>query len=46
MPFPWYTKVTRDDVLAIKAYLFSLQPVHTRRASRTAWCSHSTSAPQ
>jgi mono/diheme cytochrome c family protein len=22
-PFPWYTKVTRDDVLAIKAYLFS-----------------------
>jgi mono/diheme cytochrome c family protein len=28
MPFPWYTKVTRDDVLAIKAYLFSLAPVH------------------
>ena len=24
MPFPWYTKVTRDDALAIKAYLFSL----------------------
>ncbi len=23
-PFPWYTKVTKDDVLAIKAYLFSL----------------------
>jgi mono/diheme cytochrome c family protein len=23
-PFPWYTNVTRDDVLAIKAYLFSL----------------------
>ena len=28
MPFPWYTKVTRDDVLAIKAYLFTLEPVH------------------
>jgi mono/diheme cytochrome c family protein len=28
MPFPWYTKVTRDDALAIKAYLFSLSPVH------------------
>ncbi len=31
MPFPWYTKVTRDDVLAIKAYLFSLPPVHAPR---------------
>jgi mono/diheme cytochrome c family protein len=30
MPYPWYTKVTRDDVLAIKAYLFSLQPVHNK----------------
>jgi mono/diheme cytochrome c family protein len=29
MPYPYYTKVTRDDVLAIKAYLFSLQPVHS-----------------
>ena len=28
MPFPWYTIVTRDDVLAIKAYLFSVPPVH------------------
>ena len=27
-PFPWYTKVTRDDALAIKAYLFTLKPVH------------------
>jgi mono/diheme cytochrome c family protein len=27
-PYPWFTKVTRDDVLAIKAYLFSLSPVH------------------
>jgi len=31
MPYPWYTKVTRDDALAIKAYLFSLQPVHAPR---------------
>ena len=27
-PFPWYTKVNKDDVLAIKAYLFSLEPVN------------------
>jgi mono/diheme cytochrome c family protein len=31
MPYPWYTKVTRDDVMAIKAYLFSLAPVHAPR---------------
>jgi mono/diheme cytochrome c family protein len=31
MPFPWYTHVSRDDVLAIKAYLFSLAPVHSAR---------------
>jgi mono/diheme cytochrome c family protein len=31
MPYPWFTKVTRDDALAIKAYLFSLQPVHAPR---------------
>jgi mono/diheme cytochrome c family protein len=31
MPYPWYTKVTRDDVLAIKAYLFTLKPVHSPR---------------
>ncbi len=31
MPFPWYTKVRRDDALAIKAYLFSLQPVDAPR---------------
>ena len=29
MPYPWYTKVTREDVLAIKAYLMSLKPVHS-----------------
>jgi mono/diheme cytochrome c family protein len=27
-PFQWYTRITRDDALAIKAYLFSLPPVH------------------
>jgi mono/diheme cytochrome c family protein len=26
-PYPWFTKMTRDDVLAIKAYLDSLRPV-------------------
>jgi mono/diheme cytochrome c family protein len=31
MPYPWYTKVTRDDALAIKAYLFSLTPVNAPR---------------
>ena len=31
MPYPWYTKVTRDDALAIKAYLFSLEPVNAPR---------------
>jgi mono/diheme cytochrome c family protein len=30
-PFPWYTKVTREDALAIKAYLFSLPPVHAKQ---------------
>ena len=25
-PFPWYTKVKKEDVLAIKAYLFSIPP--------------------
>ena len=28
LPYPWFTHVTRDDVMAIKAYLFSLAPVH------------------
>jgi mono/diheme cytochrome c family protein len=31
MPFPWYAKVTDSDALAIKAYLFSLKPVHAPR---------------
>jgi mono/diheme cytochrome c family protein len=28
MPFPWYTNMTRQDAMAIKAYLFSLKPIH------------------
>ena len=30
-PFPWYTKITREDALAIKAYLFSLPPENSPR---------------
>lgn len=30
-PFPWFTKVKKEDVKAIKAYLFSLKPVHAPR---------------
>ena len=32
MPFTSYTKMTRGDVMAIKAYLFSLKPVYAPRA--------------
>jgi len=32
MPFTSYTKMTRSDVMAIKAYLFSLKPVYAPRA--------------
>jgi mono/diheme cytochrome c family protein len=28
MPYQWLTRVTKDDVAAIKAYLFSLPPAH------------------
>ena len=31
MPYPWYASVKRDDILAIKAYLFSLKPIHAPR---------------
>lgn len=31
MPYTSYTKMTRDDVLAIKTYLFSLKPVYSPR---------------
>jgi mono/diheme cytochrome c family protein len=38
MPFTSYTKVKRDDVLAIKSYLFSLKPIHSeRRADKLAF---------
>jgi mono/diheme cytochrome c family protein len=30
MPYPTYTKMSREDALAIKAYLFSLKPVETQ----------------
>ena len=30
-PYTWYTKVTRDDVLAIRAYLNTLDPVRAER---------------
>jgi mono/diheme cytochrome c family protein len=35
MPFPWYTIVTREDVLAIKAYLFTQAPQHNPRPPNT-----------
>lgn len=31
MPFPWYTKVTREDVMAIKAFLMAQPAVHKVR---------------
>jgi mono/diheme cytochrome c family protein len=30
-PYPNFTKMTRDDILAIRAYLATLTPVHNRR---------------
>jgi mono/diheme cytochrome c family protein len=33
MPFDHYTRVSRDDALAIKAFLFSLPPAHPPRQS-------------
>lgn len=30
-PYPYYTHVTRDDALAIRAYLQTLEPVRSRR---------------
>ncbi|MGI4976913.1 MAG: c-type cytochrome [Janthinobacterium lividum] len=37
MPYPWYATVKDDDVLAIKAYLFSLDPVHAPRRPNKIW---------
>lgn len=30
MPYPYYSKVTRDDVLAMRAYLATIEPVKNR----------------
>src|SRR5579862_9281652 len=35
MPYASYTHMTDDDALAIKAYLFSLQPVESARPTNT-----------
>jgi mono/diheme cytochrome c family protein len=35
MPFTSYTKLSYDDVMAIKAYLFSLQPVNVAETPNT-----------
>jgi mono/diheme cytochrome c family protein len=37
-PYPWFTKASREDVLAIKAYLDSLAPVQQpNRPPQLAW---------
>lgn len=37
-PFPWYTRVTRNDALAMRAYLASLPAVNSPRAPlRLSW---------
>ena len=37
-PYPWYTKVTREDVLAIRAYLRTVDPVKAeRRPNELMW---------
>jgi mono/diheme cytochrome c family protein len=35
MPYPAYTRMTRDDVLAIRAYLATVEPVHQPVKSNT-----------
>jgi mono/diheme cytochrome c family protein len=35
MPYPAYTKMTRDDVLAIRAYMATVEPVHQPVNSNT-----------
>jgi mono/diheme cytochrome c family protein len=35
MPYPAYTKMTRDDVLAIRAYLATVEPVHNPVTTNT-----------
>ena len=37
-PYPWYTKVTREDALSIRAYLNTLNPVKAeRRPNDLVW---------
>jgi mono/diheme cytochrome c family protein len=37
-PYPWYTRLSRDDVLAIKAYLDTLTPVRQiQRSNQLPW---------
>ncbi len=37
-PYPWYTRISRDDVLSIKAYLDTLTPVRQRApANELPW---------
>jgi mono/diheme cytochrome c family protein len=37
MPYPWYATLSDDDLLAIKAYLFSLPPIHAPRLKSAIW---------
>ena len=37
MPYPWYTTMPTEDLLAIKAYLFSLKPIDAPRKPNKIW---------
>ncbi len=37
MPYPWFTAMKRDDILAMKAYLFSTPPVHQKVPPNKVW---------
>ena len=37
MPYVWYNSLSRSDLLAIKAYLFTLKPVHAPRQPNKVW---------
>ena len=37
MPYPWYNTMTTKDLLAIKAYLFSLKPVNAPSKPEEIW---------
>src|SRR5581483_8509205 len=36
-PYPYFTKMTRDDVLAVFAYLKTLQPIENARPANELW---------